>query len=173
MVLKAVMPLAREVRVAWLAKPCREAISDRLVLCRGMPPLSRVAMRQWLLEDLRLDADRLAEIDLVAIQACLDCGFKRRQLSCLVVVIERLQQELAPGHPAASGAAGAPDAAGHWPEAEPFNALSLRTLWNDRIAGLDVAAARLDIERFVADPQPLMIWSREYFQQLGERIQVV
>ncbi|MFM7360688.1 MAG: hypothetical protein ACKO25_02450 [Cyanobium sp.] len=111
MVLKAVMTLAREVRVARLAKPCREAISDRLVLCRGMPPLSRVAMRQWLLEDLRLDAERLAEIDLVAIQACLDCGFKRRQLSCLVVVIERLQQELAPGHPAASGAAGAPERA--------------------------------------------------------------
>ncbi len=42
----------------------------------------------------------------------------------------------------------------------------------ERIARLDVANARVDIERFIADPEPLAIWSAEYFQQLGRRIQL-
>jgi hypothetical protein len=37
---------------------------------------------------------------------------------------------------------------------------------------LDVANAREDIERFIADPQPLAIWSKEYFQDLNSRIQL-
>jgi len=42
----------------------------------------------------------------------------------------------------------------------------LQTLLTERIARLDVAKARVDIERFIADPQPLAIWSAEYFYQL-------
>jgi len=43
----------------------------------------------------------------------------------------------------------------------------------ERILGLDVARARQDIERFIVAPEPLAIWSRSYFQQLAQRIQLV
>jgi predicted nucleotidyltransferase component of viral defense system len=62
---------------------------------------------------------------------------------------------------------------GHWPEADPFTADTLQALLAERITRLDVAKARFDIERFIADPQPLAIWSAEYFHQLGQRILVV
>jgi predicted nucleotidyltransferase component of viral defense system len=59
---------------------------------------------------------------------------------------------------------------GHWPGDQAFTAATLQTLLADRIARLDVAKARVDIERFIADPQPLAIWSTDYFQQLGRHI---
>jgi hypothetical protein len=78
-----------------IASPAK-ALCDRLVVSRRLPPLSQEAMRQWLLEDLRLDADLLGQLDLSDIHACLATGFKRRQLGSLLAVIEALQQELAP-----------------------------------------------------------------------------
>lgn len=61
---------------------------------------------------------------------------------------------------------------GHWPEKTPFTAKTLQTLLNERITRLDFANARLDIERFIVDPQQLNIWSVPYFQHLAERIQL-
>jgi hypothetical protein len=52
-------------------------------------------MRQWLLDDLRLDPEWISAIDLGDVRACLVTGFKRRQLGTLLAVLERLQQELA------------------------------------------------------------------------------
>jgi len=75
-----------------IAGPAK-ALCDRLVLSRGLPPLSRGAMRQWLLEDLRLDPDELARLNLGDIRACLGTGFKRRQLGTLLAVMECLQGE--------------------------------------------------------------------------------
>jgi hypothetical protein len=71
-----------------------KALCDRLVLSRALPLLSRQAMRQWLLEDLRLDHDLLGQLDLSDLHACLVTGFKRRQLGTLLAVLETLQQEL-------------------------------------------------------------------------------
>lgn len=62
---------------------------------------------------------------------------------------------------------------GHWPDDQPFTAATLQTLLAERIARLDVTNARVDIERFLQDPEPLALWSGEYFQQLGKRIQLV
>jgi predicted nucleotidyltransferase component of viral defense system len=62
---------------------------------------------------------------------------------------------------------------GHWPHDQPFTTTTLQTVLTERIARLYVAKAREDIERFIADPQPLAIWSAEYFHQLGSRIQLV
>ena len=62
---------------------------------------------------------------------------------------------------------------GHWPQDQPFTATTLQTVLTERITRLDVAKAREDIERFIADPQLLAIWSAEYFLQLGNRIQLV
>ena len=62
---------------------------------------------------------------------------------------------------------------GHWPKQRPFTADTLQALVLERITRLDVANARVDIERFIPDPQALEIWSVPYFQQLAQRIQVV
>lgn len=51
-------------------------------------------MRDWLLKDLRLDTDLLAELSLVELHHCLSRGFKQRQLRTLLQVIDALQQEL-------------------------------------------------------------------------------
>jgi hypothetical protein len=77
-----------------MASPAK-ALCDRLVLSRSLPPLSRGAMRQWLLEDLRLNPELLHEINLADLRACLATGYKRRQVGTLLAVIEHLQQEVA------------------------------------------------------------------------------
>jgi predicted nucleotidyltransferase component of viral defense system len=59
---------------------------------------------------------------------------------------------------------------GHWPVDQPFTAADLQTLLVERINSLNVTSARLDIERFIADPEPLAIWSQDYFAQLARRI---
>ena len=71
-----------------------KALCDRLVLSRGLGALSRETMRQWLLEDLRLDAELLGQLDLADIHACLVTGYKRRQLGSLLAVLEALQKEM-------------------------------------------------------------------------------
>ena len=64
------------------------------MLSLQLPVLSRTAMRQWLLEDLRLDPELLVQlISLGEIRLCLASGFKRRQLGTLLKVIESLQQD--------------------------------------------------------------------------------
>lgn len=59
---------------------------------------------------------------------------------------------------------------GHWPHDQPFTAATLQTLLAERITRLDFANARMDIERFISDPEPLAIWSADYFHQLASRI---
>ena len=76
-----------------IASPAK-ALCDRLVLSRNLPLLSRGAMRQWLLEDLRCDPELLGQLDLADIRACLATGFKRRQLGTLLTVMEGLQGEV-------------------------------------------------------------------------------
>lgn len=61
----------------------------------------------------------------------------------------------------------------HWPIDQTFTAHTLQRLLADRINGLDVNQARVDIERFIADPQLLEIWSQEYFTQIGQRVTTV
>ena len=61
----------------------------------------------------------------------------------------------------------------NWPADQPFTEATLQALLHERIERLDVANARIDIERFIADPQPLAIWSPDYFQQLARRITTV
>lgn len=62
---------------------------------------------------------------------------------------------------------------GHWHIDQTFTAHTLQRLLADRINSLDVSQARVDIERFIADPQPLEIWSQEYFTQIGQRVTTV
>ena len=76
-----------------LASPTK-ALCDRLVLSRQLPPLSRQAMRDWLLHDLRLDPESLAGLSLDELRHVLIAGFKQRQIRTLLDVIDALQQEL-------------------------------------------------------------------------------
>jgi hypothetical protein len=69
-----------------IASPIK-ALCDRLVLSRGLPLLSRAAMRQWLLEDLRCDPEQLGQLNLADLHACLATGYKRRQLGTLLAVL--------------------------------------------------------------------------------------
>jgi len=59
---------------------------------------------------------------------------------------------------------------GHWPLDQPFTARSLHALLAERIGRLDVASAHLAIEGFIAQPEPLAIWSQDYFQQLVQHM---
>ncbi len=76
-----------------IASPTK-ALCDRLVLSRQLPVLSRATMRQWLLEDLRIDPELLLQLSLREIRQCQASGYKRRQLGTLLKVIASLQQEL-------------------------------------------------------------------------------
>ncbi|MCS5704694.1 hypothetical protein NZK27_00670 [Synechococcus sp. FGCU-3] len=51
-------------------------------------------MRQWLLEDSRLDEGLLSELRLEEIRRYQATGFKQRQLGTLLSVLKGLQQEL-------------------------------------------------------------------------------
>jgi predicted nucleotidyltransferase component of viral defense system len=62
---------------------------------------------------------------------------------------------------------------GHWPADQPFTANALQASLAERIHHLDVSNARIDIERFIADPEPLAIWSQDYFAQLVQRIKII
>ncbi len=61
---------------------------------------------------------------------------------------------------------------GHFRAHAPLDAPTLRRLLAERIADLDVAGARADVARFVADPSGLDIWSREFFQAVAETIRI-
>ena len=65
-----------------------------MVLSRQLPMLSRTAMCQWLLEDLRIDPEGLVQLNLDEIHQCQASGYKQRQLGTLLKVIAFLQQEL-------------------------------------------------------------------------------
>lgn len=62
---------------------------------------------------------------------------------------------------------------GDWPGDQAFTADTLQSLLTGRINCLDVSQARLDIERFIADPRPLQIWTQPYFMQIAQRISIV
>ena len=65
-----------------IASPTK-AVCDLMVLSRQLPRLSRPAMLEWLLEDLRLDPDLLSKLRLASIEQCMEAGFKRQQLETL------------------------------------------------------------------------------------------
>jgi len=75
-----------------IATPTK-ALCDRLVLSRHLHRLSRAAMRDWLMDDLRLDADLLGTLSLAEMEQAIQAGFKRRELGTLKAVIKALQDE--------------------------------------------------------------------------------
>lgn len=61
---------------------------------------------------------------------------------------------------------------GHVQGAAAFDEGAFRALLGKKIDALDVAQARADVERFVADPSSLGAWSRELFHAVAARIEI-
>lgn len=61
---------------------------------------------------------------------------------------------------------------GHWLDSEPLSKDALLQLLSDRIASLDVAAARQDVEPFLRRSDAVVVWSRDFFEQIADGIQI-
>ncbi len=61
---------------------------------------------------------------------------------------------------------------GHWSEITPLTEAAWRQRMAERIATLDIDQARREVERFVADPRSLDIWSQAFFMSAAEQIRV-
>jgi len=62
---------------------------------------------------------------------------------------------------------------GHWRETTPLTEAVWRQLMAERIATLDIDQAREEVDRFVADPRSLEIWSAAFFISVINQIRVV
>jgi len=62
---------------------------------------------------------------------------------------------------------------GHWPDSKAMDESAFQELLRDKIDTLDVDQARREVEPFVRHPEALAIWSREFFHDVGSRIQLV
>jgi hypothetical protein len=65
-----------------------KSLCDKVVFSRNLSALSMRTMRSFLTDDLRIDLENLAGLDLTIIGQCCDCGYKSRQLNALYRVVE-------------------------------------------------------------------------------------
>ena len=72
-----------------LASP-EKALCDLVMLTRGLPYMSVAAMRSWLLEHHRMDAEMLRDLDRQVVHDCAAAGYKARYLRVLAETLERL-----------------------------------------------------------------------------------
>ncbi len=61
----------------------------------------------------------------------------------------------------------------HWTESDPLSEAGFRERLDQAIEALDFRQAHAEVEPFVKDPQTLTLWSRDFFQDVAKRIQVV
>lgn len=61
---------------------------------------------------------------------------------------------------------------GHLSGEAALDERGFRTMLARRIEELDVAAARSEVERFLVDPATIMVWSREFFHSVADRVLV-
>ncbi len=62
---------------------------------------------------------------------------------------------------------------GHWSDNHTLDEGLFRRLLSEKIDTLDLDQARNEVEPFVKHPEALAIWSREFFHDVGARIQCV
>ena len=62
---------------------------------------------------------------------------------------------------------------GHLKKGEQMAPEKFFALTTEAIDKLDVSQARKEVEPFVKNPESLMVWSREFFQDVVRRIVVV
>jgi predicted nucleotidyltransferase component of viral defense system len=62
---------------------------------------------------------------------------------------------------------------GDWPDDKALSRSALMKLLQDTICKVDLTRARQEVGRFVRDKESLELWSREFFMEIIERIEVV
>lgn len=75
----------------FLLASAEKALCDKLLCTRNLTAFSAAAMRSFLLDDLRMDIENLARMDLTPVRQCLAAGYKTRQLQALCDLLESLQ----------------------------------------------------------------------------------
>lgn len=60
----------------------------------------------------------------------------------------------------------------HWTGSDVFSEVAFRQKLNETIDNLNINQARQEVEPFVKAPQTLAIWSKEFFHDVAERIQI-
>ncbi|MBF7730491.1 type IV toxin-antitoxin system AbiEi family antitoxin domain-containing protein [Pseudomonas sp. N040] len=76
---------------SFLLAGAEKALCDKLLLTRNLSAYTAAAMRSFLLEDLRMDIEDLARLDLTPVRHYLAAGYKPRQLQALCKLLESLQ----------------------------------------------------------------------------------
>lgn len=61
---------------------------------------------------------------------------------------------------------------GHWDANNVFNEAALHALLRDKINKVDFQKAKLDVERFVKDPDSLNLWSADFFMEIAKQLKV-
>lgn len=62
---------------------------------------------------------------------------------------------------------------GHWTAPTPLFSDSFHDLLNETIDRLDVEKARREVTPFVKQQERLMVWSKEFFRQIVDQIQII
>ncbi len=73
-----------------IASP-EKAVCDKVLLTRNLRANNLSTMQTYLFDDLRLDADAIADLDLTVFRQCLATGHKPRQMAALCQVMEMMQ----------------------------------------------------------------------------------
>lgn len=61
---------------------------------------------------------------------------------------------------------------GHYADEVALTQDRFMEMLNARIAAIDFEAAKMDVERFVARPQDLAVWSKEYFLHCAKKLRI-
>lgn len=61
----------------------------------------------------------------------------------------------------------------HWEGPAPLTEADLRGLLARRIDRVDIGQIRGEVERFLKDPRPLILWSKEFFLDVATRIKAI
>lgn len=77
--------------VSFLMAGPEKALCDKIMLTRHLQVTGRNAMRDFLLEDLRIDADVLASLDRTVVARYAASGHKPRQMKALYRLLEEWQ----------------------------------------------------------------------------------
>lgn len=75
-------------QVSFLMASPEKALCDKLLLTRHFRIQGASAMRDFLLQDLRVDEEALGKMDLSVVRAYADSGHKTRQMAALRAVLE-------------------------------------------------------------------------------------
>jgi predicted nucleotidyltransferase component of viral defense system len=61
----------------------------------------------------------------------------------------------------------------HWTGTEALSEAAFRQQLSQAIESVDIKQARQEVEPFVKEPQPLTLWSRDFFHDIARRIQII